>query len=168
MKISILAFIYMTVFTGLCVAQNQEFNNSVMAYSQDKMQVFVDVSVSYQLQNTSLDVENINRLLSDNTNNSIRLFCNNVLGAETFLLPETKQLLLNSLQADLIHLFSDGSVLIIALIINKIELSEFVMKVIEAKHRQDEAVAEQMAELEKIQKQMQQDMQKQRQEQRQQ
>lgn len=161
----ILLSISLLMCISLAVAKDLKFNSSVTAYSQDKQQVFVDVSINYKLHENLLYDEHIDELLSKNINSSIRSFCSNISGAEPFLLSETKQQLLASLKTDLKQAFVDGSIIIQTLVINKISLSKFVMQAIEARQQNQKAMAEQMAEMEKLKKQMQQEMQQRRAEQ---
>lgn len=152
----ILLPVFILMFTIFADAKDLEFHSSVTAYSQDKQQVFVDVSIIYNLQKNSPYDKQIDDLLTTEINSSVGSFCSEISGVEPFLLLETKQQLLASLQTDLKHAFVDGSVIIQTLAINKISLSKFATQAIEARKQQEKAMAEQMAEMEKIKKQMQQ------------
>lgn len=150
----ILLSISLLMCISLAVAKDLKFNSSVTAYSQDKQQVFVDVSINYKLHENLLYDEHIDEFLSKIINSSVRSFCNNISGAEPFLLPETKQQLLASLQTSLKQAFVDGSIIIKTLAINKISLSKFVMQAIEARKQNQKAVAEKMANLKKMEQQI--------------
>ncbi len=158
----LLLMVCMLMCANLAVGKSFEFKSSVTAYSQDKQQVLVDVSVSYQLHENLLNDEKVDELLSTKIKSSIRSICNDISGAESFLLVETKDQILTSLQTGLKRAFVDGSITIQNTAVDNITLPSYVMQAIEAKQRYQKVVTEQMAEVEKMKKQMQKERQDQK------
>lgn len=148
MKFKFLITLCLISINGL--TEGYLLNQSVSAYSQDKIEVFVDVSVSYQLNKTSIHDKNVDEFLSNKIKSSVVLFCGEILGAESFLLPRTKEQLSLSLQTDLATNTRGVGIEIRTLTIDKMTLSKYVMQAIEARERQKKAVAEKMAKMKQI------------------
>ncbi len=143
MKFKLLVILCLISIDGL--AEVFLLNQSVSAYSQDKVKVFVDVSVSYKLNKTSVYDENLDEFLSNKIKSSVVLFCGEILGAESFLLPRAKEQLLLSLQTDLEINTRDVGIEIKTLSIDNMTLSKYVMQAIAAREVQEKAVAKKMA-----------------------
>lgn len=120
------------------------------AYSQDKIEVFVDISVSYQLSKISVHDENIDEFLPNIIKGSVVEFCAKISGAEPFLLPGTKEQLLLSLQTDLEINTKGVGIEIKTLTIDKMTLPKYVMQAIDARQRQQRAVADKTAKMKQM------------------
>ncbi len=142
------------------LAEDLLLNQSVFAYSQDKIEVFVDISVSYQLSKISVHDENIDEFLPNIIKGSVVEFCGEIFGAEPFLLPRTKEQLLLSLQTDLEINTKGVGIEIKTLTIDKMTLPKYVMQAIDARQRQKRAVADKTAKMKQMRLQTQQNHQK--------